>query len=284
MEEERLTRIPANSNARRINYRQAHLVATIVCCGACFTKPALPIPLAFSTDLGGGLDATPLAAYLRCLVSAVMLASVLLPLSLSSCRTGVSGADAAQLIFINADVVTMNQGQPSAQAVSVKAGKILAVGSTEDLTRKYQGQATQVVDLHGKALLPGFIDPHSHFMNTLQISTWANVTAPPVGQVKSIPDIIAVLKEHQAKQKIAKGEWIIGYGYDSNELAEKRELTRDDLDPAFPDNPVMLIHISNHGAVLNSAAFKKMNISAATPTPQGELFFGSPVQRSPRDS
>lgn len=212
---------------------------------------------------------------------AVMLASVLLPLSLSSCRTGVSDADAAQLIFINADVVTMNEGQPSAQAVSVKAGKILAVGSTEDLTRKYQGQATQVVDLHGKALLPGFIDPHSHFMNALQISTWANVTAPPVGQVKSIPDIIAVLKEYQAKQKIAKGEWIIGYGYDSNELAEKRELTRDDLDPAFPDNPVMLIHISNHGAVLNSAAFKKMNISAATPTPPGGVILRKPGSKEP---
>ena len=69
MEEARLTRIPAHSNARRVNYRQAHLVATLVCDGARFTKPALPIPRAFGTDLGGGLDATPLAAYLRCLVS-----------------------------------------------------------------------------------------------------------------------------------------------------------------------------------------------------------------------
>ncbi|NYF88080.1 amidohydrolase family protein [Tunturiibacter empetritectus] len=136
---------------------------------------------------------------------AVLSASIVLPLSLSSCRTGVPDADAAQIIFTNADVVTMNESQPSAQAVSVKAGKILAVGSTEDLTRKYKGQATQIVDLHGKTLLPGFIDPHSHFMNALQISAWANVTAPPVGPVKSIPDIIAVLKEHQAKQKIAKG-------------------------------------------------------------------------------
>src|SRR5258705_4103974 len=68
-EEERLTRISAHSNARRVNYRQAHLVATLVCDGAGLTKPALPIPRAFGTDLGGGLDSTPLAAYLRCLVS-----------------------------------------------------------------------------------------------------------------------------------------------------------------------------------------------------------------------
>jgi hypothetical protein len=69
MEEARLTRIPANSNARRINYRQAHLVTALMCDGARFTKPALPIPRAFGADLGGGLDATALAGYLRCLVS-----------------------------------------------------------------------------------------------------------------------------------------------------------------------------------------------------------------------
>jgi hypothetical protein len=69
MEEARLTGIPAHSNARRVNYWQAHLVATLMCDGARVTKPALPVPRAFGTDLGGGLDATPLAAYLRCLVS-----------------------------------------------------------------------------------------------------------------------------------------------------------------------------------------------------------------------
>ncbi len=69
MEEARLTRIPAHSNARRVNYWQAHLVAALMCDGARFTKPALSIPRAFGADLGGGLDATPLAAYLRCLVS-----------------------------------------------------------------------------------------------------------------------------------------------------------------------------------------------------------------------
>ena len=69
MEEECLARIPAHSNARRVNYRQTHLVATFMSDGARYTKPALPIPRAFGTDLGGGLDATPLAAYLRYLVS-----------------------------------------------------------------------------------------------------------------------------------------------------------------------------------------------------------------------
>ena len=69
MKGESLTRIPAHSNARRVNYGQAHLVAALVCGSAHFTKLALPIPRAFGTDLGGGLDATSLANYPRCLVS-----------------------------------------------------------------------------------------------------------------------------------------------------------------------------------------------------------------------
>ena len=69
MEEDGLTRIPAHSDARRVNYGQAHLVATLMCDEARFTKPAAAIPNALGTDLGGGLDATPLATYLGCLIS-----------------------------------------------------------------------------------------------------------------------------------------------------------------------------------------------------------------------
>ena len=69
MEEGRLTCIPAHSNARRVNYQQTHLVATLMCDGARFTEPAFSVPRTFGTDLGGGLDAHTAAAYLRCLVS-----------------------------------------------------------------------------------------------------------------------------------------------------------------------------------------------------------------------
>jgi len=69
MEEDGLTRVPAHSNAGRVNDWQAHLVATLMCDDARFTKPAVAIPCAFGTDLGGGLDATSLATYLGCLIS-----------------------------------------------------------------------------------------------------------------------------------------------------------------------------------------------------------------------
>ncbi len=186
----------------------------------------------------------------------------------------------AETIYQGGDIVTVNDAQPTVEALAVKDGKILAVGARSEIDA-YKGPTTTMVDLGGKTLLPGFIDAHSHFMFALDMLTQANVSPPPVGPVKSIADIVTALKETQQRLKIPKGEWIVGWGYDGNELAEKREATRDDLDPAFPDNPVMVIHVSGHGAVLNSAAFRKFNITAKTPTPPGGVMVRKPGTREP---
>lgn len=77
------------------------------------------------------------------------------------------------------------------------------------------------------------------------------------------------------------GDWIIGYGYDRSNLAEGRELTVDDLDPSFPDNPVMLIHSSNHGAVLNTAGFTKVGYDEHTETPPGGVILRKPGTNVP---
>jgi predicted amidohydrolase YtcJ len=174
------------------------------------------------------------------------------------CKSGPDAASSADAIYFGGPIVTVNDAQPSAEAVPIKDGKILAVGARAEIGKDHKGSGTQMVDLGGKTLLPGFLDAHSHFMFALDMPTQANVSAPPVGPVRSIPDIVAALKGIQKRLNIAKGEWIVGWGYDGNELSEGREATRDDLDPAFPDNPVMVIHVSGHGAVLNSAALKKL--------------------------
>jgi len=192
----------------------------------------------------------------------------------------MSSTQYAETIYTNGDVITMAEAMPSAQAVAVGGGKILAVGSQEEVLR-LKGPETKVVDLNGKTLSPGFIDCHSHFMNALQIVAWANVSMPPVGPITCIADIIAVLKKQKEHLKAAKGDWIIGYGYDADGLAEKRNVTVDDLDPHFPDNPMMLIHVSNHGAVLNSAAFKLFNYTADTPTPPGGVIVRKPGTNEP---
>ena len=129
--------------------------------------------------------------------------------------------------------------------------------------------------------MPAFIDAHGHFMNAPQIVKWANVSGPPVGPVTKIADFIPVLQEHVKKLGIKRGEWIIGYGYDRSNLAEGRELEATDLDPYFPNNPVMLIHSSNHGAVLNSAAFAEVEMDETTETPPGGVINRVPGTNKP---
>lgn len=186
----------------------------------------------------------------------------------------------ADTIYFNGDVVTVAEGQPTAQAVAVQDGKIVAVGSNESVLTR-QGPDTEMVDLGGKTMTPGFVDAHSHFINGLQVLTYANVSAPPVGPVNSIADLLATVEAHKARWKPAAGEWIVGYGYDANMLSDGRELTCDDLDKVTPDHPAMMIHVSLHGAVFNSLALKAFDITAATPTPPGGVILRKPGGNEP---
>jgi len=186
----------------------------------------------------------------------------------------------ADLIFVGGDIITMTDAEPRAEALAVKDGRILAVGDRA-LVEKHKGGATRVVDLGDRTLCPAFIDCHSHFSNALQVVNWVNVSAPPVGGIEDIPGIVAALKKHVDERKPGKGEWIIGYGLDSGLLKEGRDPTVDDLDPHFPDNPVMLIHVSNHGAVLNSKGLAKFKIDASTKTPPGGIIVRKPGGNEP---
>lgn len=186
----------------------------------------------------------------------------------------------ADVIYFGGDIVTVNDAQPMAEAVAIKEGKIFAVGNKVNVFR-LKGNKTRVVDLTGKTLLPGFIDAHSHFVEFYSMVGWVNVSSPPVGPVTDIPSLIAALQEHVKKNKPAKGEWIFAYGYDMNQLKEKRDITVDDLDPYFPDNPLMIFHVSCHGAVLNSAALTLSHITASTQTPFGGVISRKPDSNQP---
>ncbi|MYY27359.1 amidohydrolase [Elizabethkingia anophelis] len=166
-----------------------------------------------------------------------------------------------------------------AQAVWVKEGKIAFVGDLKKA--KELARNAEEVDLQGKTLLPSFIDPHSHYINSLSVSNQANVSPAPIGPGKDVPSIIETIKKYRDEKKIPKGEIIQAYGYDDNVMPEHRLLNRDDLDAAFPDNPVIVGHISMHGAVLNSLALKKFNISSQTPTPAGGVIVRKPGTQEP---
>lgn len=174
----------------------------------------------------------------------------------------------ADLVLTNGNVITVDPSKPAASAVAVIDGHITAVGSDDDVAALC-GPDTEVVDLQGQTLIPGILDAHSHLAHAATSVNFANLTAPPVGTAESIADIIELLRVHVAKLEIKPGDPIIGYGYFSDALSDGREMTRHDLDEAFPDNPVLCIHVSMHGAVLNSFALSKYGITEQTPTPEG---------------
>ena len=187
----------------------------------------------------------------------------------------------ADSIFSGGDIVTVDSAQPQVEAVAVKDGRILALGTREAIEGQYRGDATRMFDLAGRTLLPGFIDGHSHVSHALGLVGWANVSIPPVGSVDSIAALIEVLRAHAAASGAAPGDWILAYGYDADGLTEQRHITRDDLDAAFPDNPVLLLHVSGHGLVLNSAGFERAGIDASTPTPEGGVIVRKPGSQEP---
>ena len=174
----------------------------------------------------------------------------------------------AERIIRGGPIVTVNPAQPAAAAVAIAGGKIVAVG-TEAEVMAWKGPGTVVTDLGGKTLVPGFVDGHSHFWSLVDVQTQALCASPPAGPCRSVADVIASLKKIQERRRLGPGKFVIGFGYDPELLAEKRPPTRQELDAAFPDNPVLLVHVSGHGAMLNSKALATYGITAATPTPPG---------------
>ena len=193
----------------------------------------------------------------------------------------MDAAAAADTIYFGGDIVTVNDAQPTAEAIAVKDGRILALGTLADIQKAHKGAATKVVDLGGKTLLPAFLDAHSHYINSLSVANQCQLYAPPSGPGRDVDSIVAELRKFATERKIPKGEMIMGYGYDDTVMPNGRLLNRDDLDQAFPDNPVRVDHVSMHGAVMNSLALRKYGISSATKTPPGGVIVRKPGTREP---
>ncbi|HVW58851.1 MAG TPA: amidohydrolase family protein, partial [Puia sp.] len=188
-------------------------------------------------------------------------------------------APTADKIYINGHILTMDAAGTEKEAVAIADGKILATGDTKEM-ENLKGPSTTIVDLGGKTLLPGFVDGHSHFM-ALELAGAVNIFSPPVGPVKNIPGIIRQLQDFVKTHPLKKGEWLTAFGYDIDQMEEKRHPAKEDLDKAFPDIPVMLIHASGHMCVVNSAALKVSGVTAATPDPPGGQVVRKPGSQEP---
>ena len=177
--------------------------------------------------------------------------------------------DAADIIFVNANVITMNEDQPGAKAIAIKDGKILAVGSQRHV-KKHKGDETVMRDLEGQTVTPGFIDGHGHMGMVGMFGMAANLMPPPDGKVTSIAELQQTLKTWMSTSEIPEKNGIVfGTGYDDSQLKEKRHPTRDELDAVTTDYPVIVLHQSGHLSAVNSKALETLGITASTPNPPG---------------
>ena len=194
---------------------------------------------------------------------------------------GAVGPDllSADKIFLHGGVITMDAQKDIVEAVAVRAGKILLAG-TETEVKKLAGPKTQIIDLHGGVLLPGFYAAHDHFPSVGMEKLYdVNLNSPPMGKIRNIPDIIAALRV-KAVQTPA-GQWIEGDEYDDTLLAEKRHPTRYDLDQVSTNHPIWIVHTSGHLAVANSLALQLAGITRDTPQPAGGVIRKDPVTGEP---
>jgi predicted amidohydrolase YtcJ len=202
------------------------------------------------------------------------VAAALFLLSLGSSGPAAAAAD---LILRGSHIITMNPAQPQVEAVAVKGGRIVAVGASAALMKSQRGKGTRVVDLGSRALLPGFIDAHSHIAQ--YDATWGMpvLSPPPVGDVGSVEDIVDRLRRHLGARRLPQGTLVLGHGYDDSLLAERRHPTRADLDRVSTVHPVVVIHASGHLLVANSQAMRKVGVSRDTPDPAGGLIRRDPA-------
>jgi predicted amidohydrolase YtcJ len=164
-------------------------------------------------------------------------------------------------LLVNATVLTMDDSLPVAQALAVKDGRIVEVGGTDEILWLREDQY-ELVDLQGRTVVPGFVDPHNHFSIAALEVFW-----PDCRTADSVEDLQRRLIE--AAAGTPAGEWIRGVGYDHARLPGRRHPTRADLDAAVPDRPAVLVHYSHHQAVANSRALAAAGITRATADPPG---------------
>jgi predicted amidohydrolase YtcJ len=193
-----------------------------------------------------------------------------LSLTLTVCGISAYAEEEADTIYKGGPILTIDDKQPIVEAVAVRDGRILAVGDTDSVSA-HRGDSTEVFDLAGRTMVPGFVDSHGHVvMGGLQALS-ANLLAPPDGEVSDIDSLKAALSDwaDESSDVADQVNMIIGFGYDNAQLAEVRHPTREDLDEVSADIPIVIVHQSGHLGVANSAALEKAGIDASTEAPPG---------------
>lgn len=167
-----------------------------------------------------------------------------------------------RLILHNGVIRTMDDAGTVAASVGVAGGRIVAVGSREDVRRAMP--ETQERDLAGAAVYPGFIDAHHHFCFAATFGGFPEIRSPPMRRLEDVLTLVAA-----EAARIPEGQWIVLIGFDESQLQEQRKPTRADLDAVAPAHPVLLIHFTYHEGVLNSRGLQRVGFTEGQPNPPG---------------
>lgn len=194
--------------------------------------------------------------------------TLLMALTIGGCQKLQTKAD---LVLLNSKVYTLNPDAGEAEAIAVKDGVILFVGSN-DQVRDLVGDSTEVLDMSESYIYPGFIEGHAHIMGI-----GANIINVDLMQARSYEEVVRMVQERAAVTPA--GEWIIGRGWHQDKWDEVPELmfngfpTHHPLSEAVPDHPVLLSHASGHASLANAAAMNLAGVNKSTPDPEGGEIF-----------
>ena len=177
---------------------------------------------------------------------------------------GVKMLQDTKKVFINANITTLCEELPYAEAVCVSNGRIETIGTNAEIQSYVSTVPHEIIDCQGKYLYPGFIDSHSHLTMYSKLLDQVCCSSP----CKTIDDVLSLLKE-KAKNT-PKGQWIIGYSYDDSGLKENRHLNRNDLDSVSTEHPIFVFHISSHMGYVNSLSIQKLAITNESTIEGGE--------------
>jgi predicted amidohydrolase YtcJ len=190
-----------------------------------------------------------------------------------TCSPAEAASESGDTLYVGGPIITINDSQPTAEAVLVRSGTIVAVGARSEVETQANGPVT-IIDLEGKAMLPGFVDPHGHVVMVGLQALAANLLPAPDGEGNGIPALQRILRDWIGKNGkiIERYGVIIGFGYDDSQLQEQRHPTRADLDAVSADVPILIVHQSGHLGVLNSRALEEAGVTKATANPPGGAF------------
>ena len=186
---------------------------------------------------------------------------------------------AADRILVNADFYTVNETQPWVEAIAITDGRIVYAGD-DDGARKFEGENTEIIDLDGRFVLPGFQDAHIHPLEGASLETFFGCRLERLSNEVDNPELwIDYLSTCDDNERVI--EFVLGGGHDLSQLVDLGRMPKEILDEAMPGVPVALMEKSSHSFWVSSAALEQAGITKDTPDPQGGIIVRDPDTGEP---